>query len=1277
MKFTIGKNEINSLKKGVEGQGNLEFKTSDTPDDRLNFTITSEDLTSFKDMDDGEDKDLTSAMSMAFALGLSDTVRGVQQLSGRETNFITGRNMKEEQNELKDLMDKHGFAVTAAYFGGAILDPASWLLPFAKAKTLLKMGYYGMISGGIAGATGYVDADSILNTRTKQAGAGLIGGGIVAPAFGVLKNAGVTLTGKGAKIPIYDRPIQTNFTTKDAKKFNLQKISLPGQEKSRIIKGTKVIISSDKKRDMYVRKSDEIEKKLVKPKEVDDLNTTLKTILPRIYKNEDGKFVIGRKQIELGIDKKLIDRVDKDGKVNLRAEQQLEMEGLKLNQNGLLGGPKMFFNRFIAAPYREKIGNPLWQKINTAEGGTSTVGGALGFASAYNEPYFNQDAGENPLNSKLGRAFLGAVMGFAGIKFLRHTSPKDFQKLPFGKRTFRTKVGPEKLEVDQTMLEFLGRQIVDGFGIPKEVKFFKNISTGEANSLGQQFEVMIRNFKQLTPPEMAVVHNLIEGDITEAVVKNRALITVARDTKRVIQHISQRLVDTGFIKEDVMKRNFNTYLSRLYLDQDRIDIKTISDQLRPRGHVSQVTVDEYLKVYSKQKAYDDNGKMIMVRGGKDDPKFIPHRGWELPPQITLKELKKAIKTKDGIELLKKRNILDDNDNISIRWELTKGERLAIGEIEDVSAAINQTMRQMTSALGNAKYYDELAKFFKADKRKKIYKGLTEKQMLEKHGLYKIPTTKIDDTGLFRYGNLAGKYVPKGVFIDVVERQRIIEGGIGKFYKKYQTLNQMWKASKTAWNPTVHVNNIAGNIFFTDMADVDFKNLPLAARLLAKHNNPDNEFQSKLVRLAKEHGVFDAGFVDKELRNIDKAGLGKIYKYDFKKDAWNNAATMGDKAYSLVLGNKFIGTLNNYYRIEDHIFRLNAFIDRLQKGYSADEAGMFARKNFIDYDIDAPLINRLRQTATPFLAFTYRVVPLLAQTAVTRPWKYAKWGTIGYLINKSGEIYGGGDPEVERALINADPYKGGNFMNIPFFPYKNMKLPYSDKDGNSKYWFMERYFPGGDIFELGSGALPFLPAPLQPSFGFGGAVVQSMFGYDTFTNKRVPGMGFTVGGDVVASLKHLIKSLIPNFPFVPGSYATERINKATVDFRNPYKEGETELQAILNSVGFKISNESVIVLSRKAQAELTRKLKVKSSELRKLAINLREGLITKSQYDGDRQDIIEEMNKLAKNYRLRLEGFDPVLVREPQIVLDLLGQVGLIDKEYGKKKYQETQFKKLK
>jgi hypothetical protein len=225
--------------------------------------------------------------------------------------------------------------------------------------------------------------------------------------------------------------------------------------------------------------------------------------------------------------------------------------------------------------------------------------------------------------------------------------------------------------------------------------------------------------------------------------------------------------------------------------------------------------------------------------------------------------------------------------------------------------------------------------------------------------------------------------------------------------------------------------------------------------------------------------------------------------------------------------------------------------------------------------------------------------------------------------------------------------------------------------------MERYFPGGDIFELGSGALPFLPAPLQPSFGLGGAVLQSTFGFDTFTMKKVPGMGFTTGGDVVASLKHLIKSLVPNFPFVPGSYATERINKASVDYRSAYKEGETELQAIMNSVGFKISNESVVVLSRKAEAELTKRLRVKKAELTKLGIDLREGLITKSQYDGDRQDILSDMEKIAKSYRLRMEGYDPVLIREPQIVLDILGQFGLIDKKYAQKKYGMKELEKTK
>ena len=46
------------------------------------------------------------------------------------------------------------------------------------------MAKMGAVSGGFFGATGYVDEDSILDTRVKQAGAGIVGGFIVTPAIG-------------------------------------------------------------------------------------------------------------------------------------------------------------------------------------------------------------------------------------------------------------------------------------------------------------------------------------------------------------------------------------------------------------------------------------------------------------------------------------------------------------------------------------------------------------------------------------------------------------------------------------------------------------------------------------------------------------------------------------------------------------------------------------------------------------------------------------------------------------------------------------------------------------------------------------------------------------------------------------------------------------------------------------------------------------------------------------------------------------------------------------
>ena len=46
--------------------------------------------------------------------------------------------MKLEQQELYARMqdDDYGFWTTAGYFGGALLDPITWIIPFAKQNSI-------------------------------------------------------------------------------------------------------------------------------------------------------------------------------------------------------------------------------------------------------------------------------------------------------------------------------------------------------------------------------------------------------------------------------------------------------------------------------------------------------------------------------------------------------------------------------------------------------------------------------------------------------------------------------------------------------------------------------------------------------------------------------------------------------------------------------------------------------------------------------------------------------------------------------------------------------------------------------------------------------------------------------------------------------------------------------------------------------------------------------------------------------------------------------------
>lgn len=104
---------------------NSGVTTSNTLPKTNKIKINKEFENELKTVDPPE---VNNAIGYAFKLGALDTVRGVTQLTG-----FRKEELEAEQEKLKELMQgKNGSAVTAAYFAGLLLDPASWLIPLVK-----------------------------------------------------------------------------------------------------------------------------------------------------------------------------------------------------------------------------------------------------------------------------------------------------------------------------------------------------------------------------------------------------------------------------------------------------------------------------------------------------------------------------------------------------------------------------------------------------------------------------------------------------------------------------------------------------------------------------------------------------------------------------------------------------------------------------------------------------------------------------------------------------------------------------------------------------------------------------------------------------------------------------------------------------------------------------------------------------------------------------------------------------------------------------------------
>jgi hypothetical protein len=482
----------------------------------------------------------------------------------------------------------------------------------------------------------------------------------------------------------------------------------------------------------------------------------------------------------------------------------------------------------------------------------------------------------------------------------------------------------------------------------------------------------------------------------------------------------------------------------------------------------------------------------------------------------------------------------------------------------------------------------------------------------------------------RYGALAGRWVPGPVWN---EARGVDAWKRGIMPEWYQTLLRGWKVSKTALSPAVHMNNVMANFVLADWQDVGASHVARAAQtLLRKGKDP---IADALIADYEDNGG-TAGtwaITDLQKQTLEPilaellgamtgpqqqlglmVALQRARAGDFEA-AWQ-AAKMAKVAK---LGAGAVKKMIDFYQGEDDLFRLAAYIKAIEEGATPAAAGKFAREAFLDYRINAPWIQALRQTALPFVSFTYRAVPKVLDAAAHKPWKMAKLALVFGALNALGYALSGGDEDKERKWLPEE--KAGRLL---VGPPKLIRMPW-DSDGAPVFMDVRRFIPVGDFFDTGQNhaALPVLPVVLPA--GPLAILAELLANKSQFTGKPIVKETDTAVEATLKVADHLFKAMAPNLPLpgpghlVPGTepgqlqtYAWQNILNAGKGRTDVFGREQSMPQALGTAVGVKVGAYSkeaaaqrLLIDSRNTEQELRANIKSAAREYAKKGLTRQE------------------------------------------------------------------------
>lgn len=1239
------------------------------------------------------DMDEKEAVTYAGEMGVTDTFRGAGQLLAKGFNIESlDEKLKKDYKKLEKIFEnpEYGQQAFVSFLTSAIAgDPASyvpivgWMKKANQTKTLWNVTQYAGKSAAVVSGLGYTPEESpglltdensgFILKKLEQIGIGYAAGvtlvGLGASAVDIVYKAktGKSIFTGADEIPasakdsntkldenetITNRPLQvgdhitapdrgnTGQIVKINEEDGVARVRFINKENGTV--ATKNFKLDDlqppKKGEAKKSTTDPIDEEVKRPAEVIFTTNKAGEIITRdpktktqyrIYKaiDEKGKVLSGQWEIRTTLDLK---RKKGESIANLKKRKttitvvKSKAKAKEFVKNQI--EPSFVPERKIPQTKKEIAKEVVELNLNPPSKNTTPLldrwrdGGGEAVVEAMRR---------NPIES------ISAVAGGAyGYKYDEDprltTQQRMFQGILGASAAWGSTRGLKKLDekfLDGDVFRTMERSLVSEYGLDANHIARRQQFTTDKNTILKAFgDISEEIGKEATEEQQQILYQLMSGQVPDVGKLHRNLVNLSKEGRELITKYGSELVRRGLLSEEVFQKNIDEYIHRSYLYHEANNLNKTKTQFSDASKKVRLIGDEL-------KSRGINERVSRKKFEDPEGPWQKDGTWEI------------IKDKKGEK--------KPTDTLKIRRQLTKKEREDLEEIENASFALLETGKLLSNDVAAARYFDDIAADTNVTITKEQWELLPPKQQKE---YVLIPDSKIADTNVPKFGkNLTGKYVQIDVANDIahtfnlrkqtldIVTDRSTVGQAAEYskegLKKAQTL---WKKMKTIYNPATHAGNISSNFMLMDLAaGVPIKYFGKALKEMLKSKIAGKRtsiYEQSLIDgiadstlISKEFNKKGGSIIEKEMLELAEAHgfIKKGKDFDlggFKVNPryyWNYVTNIAKKMskYSL-------DQMEDLYQAEDTVFRLATYMHRLDQGKGRQQAALDAKHFFVDYNINAPAVNAARETVLPFISYTYRAVPLVAFGAIKNPAKLGKWALGLYAINEASNIYMEDDGRINELTMRDSVNK--NMFGIPLLPKTNLRMPYNDKYNQSVYLDVQRYMPGGIVFDQRNkesvSILPeYIPSILQPGGLYWDAIVTAT-GKDPFTGEDLTDLSAT------EKLIHFAERFGPNVPYLnPYSFSSEAVRKAKVAetgmteegrpvSSSPYSATKTPAIEILKGLGIRFNPQNEQVNVQAAFYRIDSEIENLEKEIQKNNRAINHGNITEEKHTKKQQKL---------------------------------------------------------